>query len=62
VTHDLTLAAAYSDRVGVLDRGQSGADATPAEVLTAESIRSVFGVETEVRPAREGRPWVMYGD
>lgn len=62
VTHDLNLAAAYSDRVVVLDRGQVVADATPAEVLTAESIRTVFGVETEVRPAREGRPWVMYGD
>lgn len=62
VTHDLNLAAAYSDRVVVLDRGQIVSDATPAEVLTAESIRTVFGVETEVRPAREGRPWVMYGD
>ncbi len=62
VTHDLNLAAAYSDRVIVLDRGRVAADGTPAQVLTAAAIRDVFGVETEVRPAREGRPWVMYGN
>jgi len=62
VTHDLNLASAYSDRVVLLDAGRIEADATPAEVLTAESIRRVFGVATEVRAGREGRPWVLYGD
>ena len=62
VTHDLNLAAAYSDRVVLLDTGRVAADAAPAAVLTEESIRRVFGVQTEVRAGREGKPWVLYGD
>ncbi len=62
VTHDLNLAAAYSDRVVLLDAGRVAADAVPAAVLTEASIRQVFGVETEIRAGREGKPWVLYGD
>lgn len=62
VTHDLNLASAYSDRVVMLCRGEVVADATPAEVLTAETIRGVFGVEAEIRQSRTGRPWILYGD
>jgi iron complex transport system ATP-binding protein len=61
VTHDLNLAAAYSDRVVLLDGGRVAADASPAEVVTAPVIRRTFGVEIEVRAGREGRPWVLYG-
>jgi iron complex transport system ATP-binding protein len=46
VSHDLNLAAAYSDRVAMLQNGTIAAVGTPAEVLTAERIRQVF--ETDV--------------
>lgn len=62
VTHDLNLAASYSDRVVLLDAGRVAADAAPAEVLTAPLIRQVFGVQTEIRAGCRGRPWVFYGD
>jgi iron complex transport system ATP-binding protein len=61
VTHDLNLAAAYSDRVLVLSDGQILYDAPPAEVLTSESVRAVFNVEADVRRTQAGRPWVLYG-
>ena len=61
VTHDLNLAAAYSDRVLVLSDGQILYDAPPAEVLTSESVRAVFNVEADVRRTQGGRPWVLYG-
>lgn len=61
-THDLNLAAAYSDRVVMLRAGEVAADAAPAEVLTEELIRRVFGVEAEVRRTGQGRPWILYGD
>jgi ABC-type hemin transport system ATPase subunit len=48
--------------VVLLDGGRVAADATPAEVLTADHIRQVFGVQTEIRAGRRGRPWVFYGD
>lgn len=61
-THDLNLAAAYSDRVVMLQNGEVAADAAPGEVLTAEKLRDVFEVEAEIRRTREGRPWILYGD
>ncbi|KTC32817.1 histidinol phosphatase [Pseudomonas sp. ABAC61] len=43
--HDLNLAAAFCDRLYVLDHGRIVASGTPGEVLTAELLRKVFGVE-----------------
>ncbi|WP_248804486.1 ABC transporter ATP-binding protein [Pseudomonas sp. MWU13-2100] len=43
--HDLNLAAAFCDRLYVLQHGRIVANGTPAEVLTAELLREVFGVE-----------------
>jgi iron complex transport system ATP-binding protein len=62
VTHDLNLAAAFSDRVIVLNRGRVVIDATPQEAITQESLREVFAVEARIEPGPEGRPWVVYGN
>ncbi|MEO8604051.1 MAG: heme ABC transporter ATP-binding protein [bacterium] len=45
VLHDLNLAAAYADRILMLSRGRAVALGTPTEVLCAERIAQVFGVE-----------------
>ena len=45
VLHDLGLAAHFFDRLVVLDRGAIVADGPPAEALSAERIRTVFGVD-----------------
>jgi iron complex transport system ATP-binding protein len=45
VLHDLTLAAHFFPRLALLDRGALVADGTPAEVLTDERVRDVFGVD-----------------
>jgi ABC-type cobalamin/Fe3+-siderophores transport system ATPase subunit len=53
VLHDLGLATHFFPRLILLDHGEIVADGTPAEVLTAERIREVFGVDPElVRLAR----------
>jgi len=61
VTHDLNLAASYSDRVVVLDHGRLAADSGPCDALTPERIRSVFGVESAWLRAPDGRSWIAYG-
>jgi iron complex transport system ATP-binding protein len=61
-THDLNLAAAYSDRVVVLDRGHIAADAPPAEALLPETIRSVFEVDAVLHAEAGRRPWIRYDD
>jgi len=46
--HDLNLAAAYCDRLFVLNRGSIKAHGTPLEVLTAKLIEDVYGVRAAV--------------
>jgi iron complex transport system ATP-binding protein len=45
VLHDVALAAHFFPRIVVLDRGRVVADGPPAEALTPERIRDVFGVD-----------------
>lgn len=60
VFHDLNLAALYCDRLIMIRNGQVVADDTPAQVLTPEKIRDVYGAEviTSVHPAT-GRTFLM---
>jgi iron complex transport system ATP-binding protein len=48
VLHDVGLAAHFFPRLILLDRGKIVADGPPTEVLTAERIRDVFGVDPEL--------------
>ncbi|MGH8929805.1 MAG: ABC transporter ATP-binding protein [Egibacteraceae bacterium] len=51
--HDLNLAAEFCDRIYVMRHGRIVADGPPADVLTPELIRTVFGVQAHpmVHPA-----------
>ncbi|SEG76082.1 iron complex transport system ATP-binding protein [Thermomonospora echinospora] len=46
--HDLNLAAAFCDRICVLDGGRTVAVGPPAQVLTAELLAEVYRVDAEV--------------
>ena len=48
VVHDLTLATAYCDRLALLDRGRVVAAGAPAEVITPEIVRRVYGESVSV--------------
>ena len=48
VLHDLRLAAHFFPRLVLLDSGSVVADGTPAEVLSPDRIRDVFGVDPEL--------------
>jgi iron complex transport system ATP-binding protein len=61
VTHDLNLAASFSDRVVVLQHGRIVADSNPCEALTSERIRAVFGVEATWLRSPGGNSWIAYG-
>lgn len=47
VLHDLNLAAAYCDRIVMLNRGEVHVRGNAPSVLTPDAIRQVFGVEAE---------------
>ena len=50
IVHDLTLAAAYCDRVVLLDRGEVVAEGPPSEVVTSEHVQRVYGRGVTVLP------------
>jgi ABC-type cobalamin/Fe3+-siderophores transport system ATPase subunit len=51
-SHDLNLAGAFADRLLLLDQGSVAASGTPAEVLRAEVLTRVYGVDIDVADGR----------
>lgn len=59
--HDLNLAAMYCDRIIALKNGRVVTSGTPEEVLTAQTIHDIFGVEAEVAvQPRTGKLAITY--
>ncbi len=54
IGHDLALAARFADRIVIMHRGRLVADGAPREVLTAERMAAVFGVEAIVADDASG--------
>lgn len=52
--HDLNLAAAFADRILLLDQGRLVGAGRADEILTAETIRGTFAVETVI----DRHPWM----
>lgn len=52
--HDLNLAAAFADRVLLLDKGRLVGAGRPDEILTANTIRGAFEVEAAI----DRHPWI----
>lgn len=60
VTHDLTLAAHFADRVTLLDHGQTIGSGTPAEVIDEQRLRAVYGSQVRVaHDSKSGLPYVI---
>lgn len=57
VLHDLSLAARYCDRLVLMDKGHLVSSGSTHEVLTVETLRSVYGVEAEISAGEF--PWVL---
>ena len=61
IVHDLNLAAGCCDRLLQLGQGRVAACGTPAQLLTPDTLRQVYGVEATVlpHPNQPGRPLVV---
>lgn len=59
VTHELNLAAEFSDRVVLLHKGKSLRIGTPAEVYERGLLEEVFEAPLEVEMRTSGRPRVI---
>ncbi len=52
--HDLNLAAAFCDTLILLNHGQLVATGSPADVLTNDNLRKVYGIEAYIDCREEG--------
>ncbi|KSV78223.1 iron-dicitrate ABC transporter ATP-binding protein [Sinorhizobium sp. GL2] len=60
VLHDLNLAARYADHLVAIAGGRVRVSGTPEEVLTEETVRQVFGLESLViSDPTSGRPIML---
>jgi iron complex transport system ATP-binding protein len=62
VTHDLNLAAAYSQSIVLLRDGELRAAGPPEAVFEPATLRNVFSIDAELHVAANGRRWIVYGD
>ncbi len=61
ISHDLNIAAKYSDMVFMIHAGRIYAAGTPEEVITEENIRTVYDVDSKVIRVN-GKPHVILLD
>jgi iron complex transport system ATP-binding protein len=60
ILHDLNLAARYCDRILLLQDGRPHAFGTPDEVLQADPLRAVFGLDVLIqRHPERGHPLIV---
>jgi len=58
VLHDLSLAQRYCDTLVLMHEGRIHDRGTPGEVLTADNLREVYGIEADIGMA-QGQPFVI---
>jgi iron complex transport system ATP-binding protein len=58
ISHDINIAAKFSDKMVLMKEGTIFSVGTPAEVVTESNIRDVYGVECEVIDS-DGSPHVI---
>jgi len=61
VLHDLTMAARYCDRLLIVDGGRIVADGSPAEVLTPDLLRTVYGIDARVESSGDWPTVTLFG-
>jgi iron complex transport system ATP-binding protein len=61
VLHDLTMAARYCDRLLIVDGGRIVADGSPAEVLTPDLLRAVYGIDARVESSGDWPTVTLFG-
>ncbi|MDA9116824.1 heme ABC transporter ATP-binding protein [Pontimonas sp.] len=60
VVHDLSIAAGYADRIAMIVEGKLDAIGTPSEVIVADRVSRVYGVEVDIESiGRPPRPVIL---
>ena len=61
ISHDLNIAARYSDNIIMLHGGTVFSVGRPEDVINTDNLRTVYGVESEMTVV-DGRPYVILKD
>jgi iron complex transport system ATP-binding protein len=60
VVHDLNLAARFAGQIAIINNAKLFASGAPDEVLTAENIDCVFGVQPSFLKAEDGGRYIVF--
>ena len=60
VVHDLNLAARFADEIAIINNAKLFASGAPDQVLTAENIYDVFGVQPSFLKADDGGRYIVF--
>jgi iron complex transport system ATP-binding protein len=58
ISHDINIAARYSDNIVLMHMGSIYSVGTPEDVITEENVRTVYGVDSKIITAN-GRPHMI---
>jgi iron complex transport system ATP-binding protein len=61
ISHDINIAAKFSDEIIMMHEGSIYAVGKPEDVITSDNLRVVYGVESDVVDD-EGRPHIILKD
>ncbi len=61
ISHHLSLAAQYTRRIVLLDKGKIAADGSPQEVITQENIRKTYQCHVAILTGPHGEPVICGG-
>ena len=61
VLHDINFASCYSDRIIAMRDGRVARAGTPEEMITADVIREIYGIEAGIHEIEGRRITVYYG-
>jgi iron complex transport system ATP-binding protein len=62
VMHDINLAARYADNIVIMSRGRLHSCGRPREVITKQTLKDVYEIESNVRVNAEGFPVIEFVD
>ncbi len=60
VLHDLTMASVFCGEIVLMNRGEVAKQGPPEEVITSETVRSVYGADVAVQALRGGGRFVVF--
>lgn len=62
VMHDINLAARYAENIVIMNNGKVHSKGKPCEVITKETLRDIYKIESNINVNKQGYPVIEFID